>query len=66
MNDSRFRPGHLIFGLVFVLIGAVGVGGGSDAGVQWIWAGLLAAAGVAGLTAVVSSLRRDADPDRPD
>lgn len=57
--EAPFALHHLIFGVLFIAVGVLGLGGNADADVEWIWVGLLGAAGVAGLVAVVGSLRAD-------
>jgi hypothetical protein len=56
-SARRFHVTHAIFGIVFVAIGLFGLGGDPDGGVSWVWVGLLAAAGLAGLVAVVNGIR---------
>jgi hypothetical protein len=53
----RFHVTHAIFGIVFIGIGLFGLGGDPNGDVSWVWVGLLAAAGLAGLVAVVNGIR---------
>jgi hypothetical protein len=60
-QSTRFSVGHAIFGAVFIAIGLFGLDGGEPgAAVRWISVGLLAAIGIAGLVAVVTTVRRGA------
>lgn len=65
MADLRDRLGlritPLAFGLAFIALGILGLGGRLDGETSWFWVALLAAAGIAGLALVARTLA-----DRPD
>ena len=57
----RLRPTPLVFGLAFIALGILGLGGRLDGETSWFWVALFAAGGIAGLAIVARSLA-----DRPD
>lgn len=65
MADLRDRVGlrvtPLVFGLAFIALGILGLGGRLDGETSWFWVALLAAAGIAGLALVARTLADRAD-----
>ena len=65
MADLRDRVGlrvtPLVFGLAFIALGIIGLGGRLDGETSWFWVALLAAAGIAGLALVARTLADRAD-----
>ena len=65
MADLRDRVGlrvtPLVFGLAFIALGILGLGGRLDGETSWFWVALLAAAGIAGLALVDRTLADRAD-----
>lgn len=53
---QRLRVAPLVFGLAFIALGVLGLGGTLDRELTWAWVALLAAAGIAGMAAVVRTL----------
>lgn len=52
----RLRITPLVFGLAFIALGILGLGGDLDGETSWFWVALLAAAGIAGLALVARTL----------
>ena len=65
MADLRDRVGlrvtPLVFGLAFIALGILGLGGRLDGETSWFWVALLAAAGIAGHALVARTLADRAD-----
>lgn len=57
----RLRVTPLVFGLAFIALGILGLGGSLDGETSWFWVALLAAAGIAGLALVARTM-----VERPD
>lgn len=57
----RLRVAPLVFGLAFIALGILGLGGRLEGETSWFWVALLAAGGIAGLALVARTL-----VDRPD
>lgn len=52
----RLRVAPLVFGLAFIALGVLGLGGRLDGEISWFWVALLAASGTAGLAVVARTL----------
>lgn len=52
----RVRPTPLIFGIAFIALGILGLGGGLDGETSWFWVALLTAGGIAGLAIVARTM----------
>ena len=50
------RVAPLVFGLAFIALGTLGLGGRLDGEAGWFWVALLGAGGIAGLAVVLRSL----------